>query len=136
MGLFKRTVVSIPVILLATGAHSVPAQTECAFSTECYETEACTETEFRISYSVTTCPRAPGPRVIFASTEFGALRGQELAPLKCSGSKSGSDSSGYVLTDGNATYLLSVSDQNARLSVHNTSDTSVVTYHGLCKDIK
>lgn len=115
-------------LLLSSAAF---AQTQCNFTTECFENEACAETAFTLSYDITACPRAPGPRGIIAETDFGQIRGQEII-ASCGSAEQVSDSTAFVLHGDGATYLLSVSGSEARLTTHVDGPLSI-TYIGQCE---
>lgn len=108
-------------LLLALAALSVPsavfaADFTCAFTTECFEAEQCSDSTFAIDVML-------GDEKI--STEFGALT---IVALKQSDALKT-----LFATGSGAEYLLSITSDAARLTTHMNDGPLSVTYLGACE---
>lgn len=103
-------------LLLALPSIAYSADYSCNFNTECYESEACAESDFSVEV------RNGEDKFV---TDFGTF------PILA---KRESDTilTVFVHTDG-AVYLLSAGPRTARLTVHITDGPQSLTYLGLCE---
>lgn len=98
-------------IVFALSSTAAAAQTTCNFATECFEAEACADTQFTVTISADAATLV---------TDFG-----DLAVVFADGPV-------MVAQDANATYLLTTLPDGARLSTQMTGSPMVVTYMGAC----
>ena len=102
----------IALLLTASAAQAF----ECNFTTECYEAEACGETNFALTVDI------EGKKLV---TEFGDITlfaVKELPTLKT-----------LFATGEGAEYLLSVTRKTARLTTHANEGPQVISYLGSCE---
>ncbi|SIT14979.1 hypothetical protein SAMN05421759_12140 [Roseivivax lentus] len=96
----------------------------CRFTTECFEAEACAETEFTLDIEMAEAATQIVQLVTDAETMTG--EGQML------------DQGGFLFQGGNANgahLLTAAPDGAARYSVHYFEGPMIVTYHGTCEEI-
>lgn len=102
---------------IAVTFASQAAAFECTFTTECFETDSCSDTQFSMDVDV------PLQTV---TTDFGDL-GVVAVQSK--------DGNFILFASGDgAEYMLTTNEGGARLSTHLTDGPMVVTYHGRCED--
>ncbi|WP_095589654.1 hypothetical protein [Actibacterium ureilyticum] len=102
-----------PVLTVLAALAALPAAArDCTFATECFEAEACADTQFSVTIS------DDGTTLV---TDFG-----DLAVVFADGPV-------LVAQDANATYLLTDLPEGARLSTQMTGSPMVVTYLGQCE---
>lgn len=100
------------VIVLALPSMAFAAETTCTFTMECFETEACAETQFSVTLSEDQTTMV---------TDFG-----DLAVVYAEGPV-------LLAQDANASYLLTTLPDGARLSTQMADAPMVVTYLGQCE---
>ncbi|MDQ2088598.1 hypothetical protein [Marimonas arenosa] len=105
----------IPLMVLALGAGPATAF-PCAFSTECYEADACTGTSFAIEVDI------DGKGI---STDYGDLT---VVAVKETGRLTT-----LFATGQGAEYLLSLTPQAARFTTHSNEGPLAITYLGTCE---
>ena len=102
-----------PVLTVLAVLTALPAAAgDCTFTTECFEAEACAQTQFSVTISDDAATLV---------TDFG-----DLAVVFAEGPV-------LVAQDANATYLLTTLPEGARLSTQMTGSPMVVTYLGQCE---
>ncbi len=101
---------------VALCAGSATAMT-CDFTTECYETDGCSETSFTMDVDI------PLQTV---TTDFGDL---DVVAVKSSAGT-------FVMfaTGDGAEYMLTTNDDGARFTTHLTDGPAVISYLGSCED--
>ena len=130
MNTTKPSAIAITAAALSW-AHPASPETVCTFTTECFETDGCADTSFTLTYQVSTCPIAPGPRGITVETDFGDLQGKEIGSV-CAGDDISHGGHGFYLSGQGATFLLSVTEGNARLTTH-IEGPITISYFGICE---
>lgn len=108
----------LTILCLSMPAAALAADYSCNFNTECYESEACAESDFTVEV------RNGEDKFV---TDFGTF------PILA---KRDTDEilTVFVHTEG-AVYLLSAGPRAARLTVHITDGPQSITYHGLCEKV-
>ncbi len=90
---------------------------QCTFTTECFETDSCQDTEFSVSLDF--------PNHTF-STDFGDL---DVVAI----SKTPSLLTVFANGEG-ANYMLTVAEADARFATHMTDGPMMVSYQGTCTE--
>jgi hypothetical protein len=110
---------AIPIFWLSLLATPIAAKTQqCSFTSECFESESCSETSFDLSIEET-------------DGQVSLVSDAETVPVTSSGND---DFRIYVGGNENAHHLLSLgSDGTARYSTHINGGPLMVNYLGTCR---
>jgi len=108
----------LPILALCLPTAAIASDYSCNFKTECYESDACAESDFTVDI------RSGEDKFV---TDFGTF------PILA---KRDTDAilTVFVHTDG-AVYLLSAGPRAARLTVHINDGPQSLTYLGLCEKV-
>ncbi|WP_375173046.1 hypothetical protein [Pseudooceanicola sp.] len=108
----------VAVVLSALPGLAQASDYSCNFKTECYESEACAESNFTVAV------RGGEDKFVTDFGTFPILAKRDTESILTV----------FVRTDG-AVYLLSAGPRAARLTVHITDGPQSLTYLGLCEKV-